>query len=83
VVRHQIWAVHGWTALPWLRGLDQPTVVLAGDDDPVANEHILARLIPRARLVVIRGGGHPFLLQLAPSMAAPVADFLTDQRARP
>jgi len=45
---------------------------------PVANGQILARLIPRARLVVVRGGGHLFLLQLAPAMASLIADFVTE-----
>jgi poly(3-hydroxyoctanoate) depolymerase len=79
--RRQLWAVQGWTGLPWLRSLEQPSLVLIGDDDPlvpVANGHILARLIPDARLIVIRGGGHLFLLQLAPQMAGLVADFVTD-----
>ena len=74
-------AVQGWTGLPWLRGLAQSTLVLAGDDDPlvpVANGQILARLIPHARLVVIRGGGHLFLLQLAPQMAGLIADFVME-----
>jgi len=79
--RRQLWAVQGWTGLPWLRSLEQPSLVLIGDDDrlvPAANGHILARLIPDARLIVIRGGGHLFLLQLAPQMAGLVADFVTD-----
>ncbi|MBV8220731.1 MAG: alpha/beta fold hydrolase [Solirubrobacterales bacterium] len=77
--RHQIWAAQAWSALPWLRSLEPPTLILAGDDDPlvpVANGHILARLIPDARLVVVRGGGHLFLLQRAPDMADLIADFL-------
>ena len=57
------------------------TLVLAGDDDPlvpVANGQILARLIRDARLVVVRGGGHLFLLQLAPEMATLIADFVME-----
>jgi hypothetical protein len=42
----------------------------------VANGHVLGRLIPHARLAV-GGGGHPFLLQLAPAMAD-VAEFATE-----
>ena len=30
----QIYAITGWTSLPWLRQIRQPTLVLAGDDDP-------------------------------------------------
>jgi poly(3-hydroxyoctanoate) depolymerase len=79
--RRQIWAVQAWTALPWLRSLEQATLVLAGDDDPlvpVVNGKILARLIPDARIVVVRGGGHLFLLQLATQMAGLIADFVTE-----
>jgi poly(3-hydroxyalkanoate) depolymerase len=79
--RHQLWAAQGWTGLPWLRSLEQPTLVVAGDDDPlvpVANGRILAWLIPQARLVVVRGGGHLFLLQLAPEMATLIADFVME-----
>jgi pimeloyl-ACP methyl ester carboxylesterase len=77
--RYQQWAILGWTMLPWLRTLRQPTLVLAGDDDrlvPLVNGRILAWLIPRARLEIVRGGGHLFLLELAPSAAALVGGFL-------
>lgn len=79
--RRQLWAVQGWTGLPWLRSLEQPTLVLTGDDDPLvpaANGRILARLIPDARLLVVHGGGHLFLLQLAPQMSGLIADFVTE-----
>src|SRR5215475_7761893 len=45
----QLIAVLGWSSLPWLQCLPQPTLVMAGTDDPlvpVANGHILANLIP-------------------------------------
>ena len=31
----QLYAITGWTSLPWLHRLPQPTLVLAGDDDPI------------------------------------------------
>lgn len=76
----QLYAISFWTGVPWLWTLRQPTLVLAGDDDPimpVANARILARLIPNARLEVICGGGHLFLLERPSEIAAVVADFLT------
>ena len=87
----QLYAVGGWTSLPWLRTLRQPTLVLAGDDDPIvplANGRILARCIPNARLYVVRGGGHLFLLERPARIAAVVADHLKgdvgdDLEARP
>jgi poly(3-hydroxyoctanoate) depolymerase len=75
----QIYAITGWTSMPWLRTLPQPTLVLAGDDDPIVplvNGRILARCIPNARLQVIAGGGHLFLLERPAEAAALVADFL-------
>jgi poly(3-hydroxyalkanoate) depolymerase len=75
----QIYAVTGWTSAPWLHRLPQPTLVLAGDDDPIVplvNGRILAWRIPRARLHVVQGGGHLFLLEQAEEMAELVADFL-------
>jgi pimeloyl-ACP methyl ester carboxylesterase len=62
----QLFAISGWTSLPWLGSLRQPTLVLAGDDDPIVplvNGRILTRCIPNARLHVVRGGGHLFLLE--------------------
>jgi poly(3-hydroxyalkanoate) depolymerase len=75
----QIYAVTGWTSAPWLHRLRQPTLVLAGDDDPIVplvNGRILAWRIPQAQLHVVHGGGHLFLLEQAGEMAELVAGFL-------
>jgi poly(3-hydroxyoctanoate) depolymerase len=75
----QLYAISGWTSIRWLRTLPQPTLVLAGDDDPIVpllNGRILARRIPGARLHVIRGGGHLFLLERPAQIAEVVARFL-------
>jgi poly(3-hydroxyalkanoate) depolymerase len=75
----QLYAISAWTSLPWLWTLRQPTLVLAGDDDPIVplvNGRILARCIAHARLCIVRGGGHLFLLERPARMAAVVADFL-------
>ena len=80
----QLFAISGWTSLPWLGSLRQPTLVLAGDDDPIvplANGRILARCIPHARLHVVRGGGHLFLLERPARIAAVVAGFLEAEEA--
>jgi pimeloyl-ACP methyl ester carboxylesterase len=77
----QVYAITGWSSFPWLHRLRQPTLVLAGDDDPIVplvNGRILARRIPGARLEVVRGGGHLFLLEEAEAMAELVAEFLGD-----
>jgi poly(3-hydroxyoctanoate) depolymerase len=80
----QLYAISGWTSLPWLSTLPQPTLVLAGDDDPIVplvNGRILARCIPRARLRVVPGGGHLFLLERPAEIAAVVAGFLAASEA--
>jgi poly(3-hydroxyoctanoate) depolymerase len=75
----QLFAIAGWSSVPWLHRLRQPTLVLSGDDDPLVplvNGRILARRIPGARLEVVRGGGHLFLLEEAEAMAGLVSEFL-------
>ncbi|HML08463.1 MAG TPA: poly(3-hydroxyalkanoate) depolymerase [Xanthobacteraceae bacterium] len=74
----QLIAGLGWSSLPWLRFLGQPTLVMAGTDDPivpVANGRILASLIPDARLVTI-DDGHLFLVTSAGDSAEIIARFL-------
>jgi poly(3-hydroxyalkanoate) depolymerase len=74
----QLIAGFGWSSLPWLRLLAQPTLVMAGTDDPivpVANGRILASLIPDARLATI-DDGHLFLVTSAGESAAIIAEFL-------
>jgi poly(3-hydroxyoctanoate) depolymerase len=75
----QLYAIAGWTSMPWLWKLRQPTLVLAGDDDPIVpliNGRILARCIPGARLHILAGGGHMFLLERPAEIAQLVTDFL-------
>ena len=76
----QLIAGFGWSSLPWLRSLLQPTLVIAGTDDPivpVVNGRILARLIPNARLVTI-DDGHLFLVTSAHDSAKIISDFLSN-----
>jgi poly(3-hydroxyalkanoate) depolymerase len=75
----QLVACFGWTSLPWLRLLAQPTLVMTGADDPlvpVVNGRILASLIPDARLVTI-DDGHLFLVTSASEAAATISEFLS------
>lgn len=74
----QLLAAFGWSSLPWLPLLRQPTLVMVGTDDPlvpVANGRILARLIPNARLVSL-DDGHLFLVTSAAESGRIVAEFL-------
>jgi poly(3-hydroxyalkanoate) depolymerase len=76
---HQLNALTGWSSLGWIHQLEQPTLVMAGDDDPmipIANARLLANRIPKARLHVAEGGGHLFLFTRAAKMSAVVTDFL-------
>jgi poly(3-hydroxyalkanoate) depolymerase len=74
----QLIAGVGWTSLPWLPFLSQPTLVMAGKDDPIvplANGRIMAKLIPDARLVTLEDG-HLFLLTSARESAQLITEFL-------
>jgi len=69
----------GWTSLPWLWTIRQPTLVVAGDDDPVTphvNHRLIAALIPGAQLHTVRGGGHLALLDSAAGVAPVITSFL-------
>jgi poly(3-hydroxyalkanoate) depolymerase len=75
----QLIAGFGWSSLPWLRLLAQPTLVMAGTDDPIvpiANGRILTTLIPDARMVTI-DDGHLFLVTSAKQCAGLVSEFLS------
>lgn len=70
----------GWTSLPLLPLLRQPTLVLAGDDDPIiplANAYLMTRLLPRPRLHVYHDG-HLGLMTSADELAPVVARFLCE-----
>jgi pimeloyl-ACP methyl ester carboxylesterase len=61
--------------------LRQPTLVLAGSDDPIApviNARILASLIPRAQLHVV-DSGHLFLVTRAQEVAPIIKRFLAGE----
>jgi poly(3-hydroxyalkanoate) depolymerase len=75
---YQLAAGAGWTSLPLLPWLRQPTLLLAGDDDPIiplVNARIMRRLLPDAELHVYHGG-HLGLLTEAGELAPVVDRFL-------
>jgi len=75
---YQLLAISGWSSLPWLHRLAQPTLVIQGSDDPLiprSNGKILAALIPNARLVEV-DCGHLFMLTRAREVAVALEDFL-------
>lgn len=75
---YQLGAMAGWSSLPFLRLLRQPTLVMGGDDDPIipaANPRLQARLIPRARLHLYEGG-HLDIVTEAETLVPVVEEFL-------
>lgn len=81
---YQLGAMAGWTAIPFLPFVKHETLVMMGDADrivPLANGKILATLLPNARLEVIEGGGHLFLVSRASEAAPLIRDFLDEQIA--
>ncbi len=75
---YQLAAGAGWSSLPLLPWIRQPTLLLAGDDDPIiplVNAHIMRRLLPNAELHVYHGG-HLSLLTEAAELAPVVERFL-------
>ena len=77
---YQLLAMAGWTSLPWLWSLPQPTLILMGSDDPLVppiNGQILAGLIPNAELRMIEDG-HLFMVTRPAETAAVIEAFLAD-----
>jgi poly(3-hydroxyalkanoate) depolymerase len=75
---YQLISMLGWTSLPRLPMLRPPTLILAGDDDPiipVVNARIMHRLIRRSRLHIYHGG-HLELAADAERLASTVEAFL-------
>jgi poly(3-hydroxyalkanoate) depolymerase len=75
---YQLWAAMSWTSLPWLWSLRQPTLIMAGDDDPIVpmvNEQILHAAIHHSQLYVYHGG-HMGVLTHARELARVIERFL-------
>ena len=81
---YQLLAMTGWSSLPFLGLIRQPTLVLGGTDDPiipVANPRMQARRIPRARLHLY-DGGHLGIVTEAEELAPVVDAFLDEELLR-
>jgi len=75
---YQLAAGAGWTSVPFLPLIRQPTLIMSGDDDPIiplANARLMHRLIPGSRLHVYHGG-HLGLVTEAAQLAPVVDGFL-------
>jgi pimeloyl-ACP methyl ester carboxylesterase len=76
---YQLLASLGWSSLGRLPRLRPPTLILAGDDDPIVplvNAQIMHRLIPGSKLDVYPGG-HLELIMNAERIAPVVDAFLS------
>jgi len=75
---NQLYALTGWTSLHWLHRIAQPTLVMAGDDDPIVplvNAKILAARIPNAELEIF-DCGHLFVITRLPRVVDRIERFL-------
>ncbi len=75
---YQLAAGAGWTSLPFLPLIRQPTLILSGDDDPLiplANARLMHSLIPRSQLHIYHGG-HLGLVTEAAELAPVAGRFL-------
>ena len=80
----QLAAAAGWTSIHWLHHLPQPTLVMAGADDPLVplpNARLMCRLIRNAELKVL-DCGHLFLLTRPEKSARAIEEFLDMPRPR-
>jgi poly(3-hydroxyalkanoate) depolymerase len=75
---YQLAAGAGWTSVPFLPLIRRPTLIMAGDDDPIiplANARLMNRLIPGSQLHIYHGG-HLGLVTEAAELAPVVDRFL-------
>lgn len=74
----QLAAAVGWTSIHWLHRIAQPTLIMAGGDDPLIplqNARLMKRLIPNSELKVL-DCGHLFLLTRIVESTAAIREFL-------
>jgi poly(3-hydroxyalkanoate) depolymerase len=76
---YQLFAGMGWTSIHWLHRIRQPTLIMAGAEDPLVrplNARIISALIPNNRLFIVPGGGHLFMLYSTALVVPVVREFL-------
>jgi pimeloyl-ACP methyl ester carboxylesterase len=79
----QLISLFGWSSLPRLCEIEIPTLVIAGDDDPltpVANGKLLAHMLPQGRLLVFHGEGHLMVLDAESGAQPAIREFLEAKR---
>ncbi|BCW89534.1 Putative aminoacrylate hydrolase RutD [Alphaproteobacteria bacterium SO-S41] len=83
---YQMLAMVGWTSLPFLPFLKVPTLVMGGDRDkivPLINSKMIKGAMPNARLHVVEGGGHLFIITRLPEILPIIRSFLNEPLAEP
>ena len=73
------WGIPDHGVLQRLTGIDCPTLVIQGDDDlmiPTKLSHLMAGLVPEARIRIYPDAAHGFLFQYPAEVAAEVNAFL-------
>ena len=83
--RRQMWALLGWSSVPWLRTVRHQTLILHADDDrvvPYVNARFMKRLMPNATLEAVHEGGHLFLYTRPEVYGPRITDFLAQPSSR-
>lgn len=76
--KYQMNALFGWSSMHWLYAIQQPTLILAGNDDPIiplVNAHVLTNMIPNTQQHVF-ADGHLFLLTDTQRVVPIIQEFL-------
>lgn len=79
----QVQAMCSWTSVPWLGDLATPTQIIGGALDtliPIANQMLLAALLPRAELKVFNAG-HLLMYSRRAQIGEMVKEFLGTQHS--
>jgi pimeloyl-ACP methyl ester carboxylesterase len=75
----QLAALTGYSTLPGLPLIHAPTLIVAGNDDPIVptlNPRLMARLIRHSQLAIVPDAGHLMMID-SPDIVAPIIeDFL-------
>lgn len=75
----QLTAIAGWTSIHRLHKIKQPTLILAGEDDPlvpVINSRVMGKLIPNSTVEILPCG-HLFLMT-RPEQAVQIVESFID-----
>ncbi|RLA05230.1 MAG: poly(3-hydroxyalkanoate) depolymerase [Gammaproteobacteria bacterium] len=75
---YQLMACNGWTSVHWLHTLKHPTLILAGERDPIvpiSNSKLMKKLLPNSQIEILKAG-HLFLMTKAELTAEHVREFV-------